>query len=620
MMILKCKMCGGDLEINEGMSVCECEYCGTKQTIPKIDDEQKINAMNRANHFRRQCEFDKAIEVYEKILHTSGDDAELFWALALCKYGIEYVDDPMTGKKIPTCHRMQYTSILDDVDYLEALNRADHIQKNVYKEEAEVIATIQKGILDISNKEDPFDVFICYKETDENGSRTQDSVLAQDIYYGLTEKGFKVFFSRITLEGKLGMAYEPYIFAALNSAKVMIVVGTKPEYVNAVWVKNEWSRFLMLMQKDKYKLIIPAYRGMDPYDLPDALSVYQSQDMSKLGFMQDLIRGVSKVLNGDKEKEIKSESVISVSSELSSNIVALLKRGHLALEDGEWDRAFDFFDQVLNSDAECAEAYIGQVFAKNKVANVEEYIEKLLKNTEMAEPTNHSMKLTEEQVTHAQNMLKENDIVDSICMVEGDKRYNYPTFVESRTEQKEKMLLFFNTDKLLKKVVRFDNGNGAVILARLQEGVLSVMDSRITEAKELDEVFKKEAETQVADAYQRLLDGVNKLIEDKEKKYGRLVFEYESGNTQKSQGQIKREFASFGIYKDAAKYVEKIEQTITAQEEKLSTLIDEKRDIMNSFQDLGIFAVRKRAELESQLRQINEEIEKFENEIKANKL
>ena len=42
MAILKCKMCGGDLEIIEGSSICVCEYCGTEQTVPKVDDERKV--------------------------------------------------------------------------------------------------------------------------------------------------------------------------------------------------------------------------------------------------------------------------------------------------------------------------------------------------------------------------------------------------------------------------------------------------------------------------------------------------------------------------------------------------------------------------------------------------
>ena len=118
-------------------------------------------------------------------------------------------------------------------------------------------------------------------------------MLANDLYHQLTQEGFKVFFSRITLEDKLGTAYEPYIFAALNSAKAMVVIGTRPEYFNAVWVRNEWSRYLSLISSGARKTLIPAYRDMDPSDLPEEFSHLQAQDMSKLGFMQDLIRGMS---------------------------------------------------------------------------------------------------------------------------------------------------------------------------------------------------------------------------------------------------------------------------------------------------------------------------------------
>lgn len=615
MIILKCKMCGGDLEINEGMSVCECEYCGTKQTIPKYDNDQKINAMNRANHFRRQCEFDKAIEIYEKILQTSGDDSEVYWALALCKYGIEYVDDPVTHKKIPTCHRMQYMSILDDVDYKEAISRADEIRKSVYIDEAETISTIQKEILDISNKEKPFDVFICYKESDETNSRTQDSVLAQDIYYGLSEKGFKVFFSRITLEGKLGTAYEPYIFAALNSAKVMIVVGTKPEYVNSVWVKNEWSRFLMLMQEDRHKMIIPAYRDMDPYDLPDALSVYQSQDMSKLGFMQDLIRGVSKVLEADGNKKEKIDNTTNIPTEVNANIVALIKRGNLALEDAEWDRAFDFFDQVLNSDAENADAYMGQLFAKNKVANKDEFIESLLSKTEKAELTVHSMKISEEHFECIQNMLSENAIVEFSYNDSELKNYTYETYSESRNNQKEQMVTFFETDKLLRKVIRFSEGNGTSILESLTNGVLSVMDARIADAQEHDKIVEQKISEKIDEVYKGLLDRVNIAIKEKSETYDKFVSNYEAGMLSMSYGQIKRRFIMFGDYKDAKKYVENIDAFVSEKEKELYKLVDEKREIMNSFGNLGLFAGKKRAALEARLNEIDSEKEKLEKII-----
>ena len=368
MSIFKCKMCGGELQINPGESVAVCEYCGTTQTLPKLDDDRRANLYDRANHFRRNNDFDKAAGIYEQILNEDKTDAEAYWSLVLCRYGIEYVEDPATHKRVPTVNRAQYTSIFDDEDYKAAIQYADAAQRVVYEAEAKVINEIQKGILEISQKEELFDVFICYKETDANGRRTPDSVLATDLYHQLTQEGFKVFFSRITLEDKLGTAYEPYIFAALNSAKVMVVLGTKPEYFNAVWVKNEWSRYLALIRGGAKKVLIPAYRDMDPYDLPEEFSHLQAQDMSKLGFMQDLIRAIKKLTEVDKPAA--KETVVV--QETAANTAPLLKRAFIFLEDGDWSSADEYCEKVLDLDPECAQAYLGKLMAELRVRKVDE--------------------------------------------------------------------------------------------------------------------------------------------------------------------------------------------------------------------------------------------------------
>ena len=364
-MIIKCKMCGGDIDFIPGATYGTCEYCGSTSTIPQAEDENKLNRYNRANHFRRQCEFDKAVAAYEKILEQDDTDAEAHWGAVISRFGIEYVEDPATHQRIPTCHRVQVASILTDEDYLAAVENApDEESRRIYQEEAARIAEIQKGILAISANEKPYDVFICYKETDENGQRTRDSQWAQDVYYGLTEQGLKVFFSRITLEDKLGQQYEPYIFAALNSAKVMVVIGSRPEYFNAVWVKNEWSRYLSLMKHDHKRLLIPCYRDMDPYDLPEELSMLQSQDMSKIGFMQDLLRGIQKVM---QQPTSAPQGVRVETATVETNapgVTSLLKRAALFLEDGDTASAREYYDRVLDIDPECAEAYMGKVCAE----------------------------------------------------------------------------------------------------------------------------------------------------------------------------------------------------------------------------------------------------------------
>ena len=364
-------MCGGDLDISEGMTVAECEYCGAKQTVPRAMDENLQNLFNRATTLRVKCEFDKAEKLYEKIIQADGTQSEAYWGLILCKYGIEYVDDPDTYKRVPTCHRASYDSIIADDDYKLALEHADIAQRTVYEEQAKEIDRIQREILALAQKEESYDVFICYKETDPNGQRTQDSVIANDIYYQLKNAGFKVFYAAITLEGKLGSAYEPIIFAALNSAKVMLAIGTKPEYFNAVWVKNEWSRFLKVIKKDRSKLLIPCYRDMDAYELPEEFAHLQAQDMSKIGFINDVVRGIEKVIKKDEPKPVV-EKITVTQTPAAANVAPLLKRVQIFLADGDWRSANEYCEKVLDQDPENGEAYLGKTMADLKVKKKEE--------------------------------------------------------------------------------------------------------------------------------------------------------------------------------------------------------------------------------------------------------
>ncbi|MBQ5329535.1 MAG: TIR domain-containing protein [Oscillospiraceae bacterium] len=371
MAVFKCKMCGGDLEVTEGMKVVECDFCGTTQTVPTVKDENIQSLFNRANTLRMKSEFDKAEAIYEKIVQAKEDECEAYWGIILCRYGIEYVEDPKTFKRIPTCHRTSYDSVIADEDYKSAIKYADLVQRIVYENEAKEIDRIQREILELSQKEEPYDVFICYKETDSAGRRTVDSAIANDIYYQLTQEGYKVFYAAITLEDKLGSAYEPCIFAALNSAKVMLAIGTKPEYFNAVWVKNEWSRYLRLMKNDRTKLLIPCYKDMDAYELPDEFAHLQAQDMGKIGFINDIVRGIKKVIVKDEQKA-PAFTAAAVASAPAGNAAPLLKRAFIFLEDEEWESADEYFEKVLDMDPECAEAYLGKLCVELEVTDIDE--------------------------------------------------------------------------------------------------------------------------------------------------------------------------------------------------------------------------------------------------------
>ena len=366
MAIIKCKMCGGDLNVAGDSQIAVCEYCGTQQTVPKQDNEKKLTLFARANRLRFSCEFDKAAGVYESIVAEFPEEPEAYWGLVLCKYGIEYVDDPATGKKVPTCHRSSFDSVLEDANFELVMEYSDVVTRKIYREEAKAIEELRRGIIEVSSREEPYDIFICYKETDENGQRTLDSVLAQDLYDALTEKGYRVFFSRITLEDKLGQEYEPYIFAALNSARVMLAVGTDYEYYNAPWVKNEWSRYLQLIAAGQKKSLIPCYKNIDAHDMPKEFAKLQAQDLGKIGATQDLLRGIDKLLGRT------AAPAPAPQPQTADPKAPLLKRAGMYLADGDFASARQYANRVLDLDPEEPHAYMYLLLAELKIRTVNE--------------------------------------------------------------------------------------------------------------------------------------------------------------------------------------------------------------------------------------------------------
>ncbi len=521
MAIIKCKMCGGDIDISPDKTFGTCEYCGSTMTLPKVDDEQRAAAFNRGNHFRRSGEFDKALAVYERIVAEDDNDAEAHWCCALCRFGIEYVEDPATYEWLPTCHRASFDSFLEDVDYLAAVEHSDGITRRQYQKDAAKIAEVQRGILATSQNEQPFDVFLCYKETGEDGQRTRDSLMAQEVYYELTEQGYRVFFARSTLEDKAGAEYEPYIFAALNSAKVMVVIGTKPEHFNAVWVKNEWSRFLSMMKKDRSKLLLPCYRDMDPYDLPEALSVLQSYDMSKIGFMQDLIRGVKKVVDAAKPQEAAKETVketVVVHNEGGSNVQALLKRGNMALEDGEWSKADEFFEQVLNQDAECGAAYLGKFLASKKSKNTQDFVQSYLSTAEASAPTAKNAEACSKDSDFIKACIEKYVIAPYLTEKEirqelvFDRAYcaERSAFFQAAIDTAKELL---DRDKNFVRAEKYSSGDAKKQCEILRTGLVDALHQKSEESKQAE----KAEQAHITEAYRAFLHEAERRIATKHK-------------------------------------------------------------------------------------------------------
>jgi len=109
---------------------------------------------------------------------------------------------------------------------------------------------------------------------------------------------------------------------------------------------------------------------MDAYDIPDELSSLQSQDMAKIGFIQDILRGVKKVLDADKVVPAAIVGGVAATAQVAApGVESLMKRGHLALEDGDWKGADEFFERVLDIDPQYAPAWIGKLCVEAQLSD-----------------------------------------------------------------------------------------------------------------------------------------------------------------------------------------------------------------------------------------------------------
>ena len=390
---LLCKACGGQLTREDNGYFCR--YCGTHWMVDAADD---IRAVDRANAWSalRDGDFEKATELFEHILLAQPKNHEAYWGRALARNGIMYVVDLNEAKKVPTCNNITEEPFLQSADVKKAIDLAPAGVANSYREQAERIEAIRVEWLEKARKEPPYDVFICFKDSDrEHGiERTTDSVDAQDLYNALTAEGYKVFFSRISLRNKVAEHYEPYIYNALKTAKVMIVFGEHAEYFNAVWLRNEWGRFKNYIEKgEKHKnSLVVVYKDMHPGDLPAALRARQCLNAADMTFLSDLNKHIARVI-AEVEKTvrldritIKGGQIAKKATTLNTNQIKVRELGDGAVaktdindkqmmdlakayfESGEWGDADKLLDDVLFNTPNLAEALYLKLLCKHKVS------------------------------------------------------------------------------------------------------------------------------------------------------------------------------------------------------------------------------------------------------------
>ncbi len=143
MSIVKCKICGTEFGAS-GASVGFCSSCGVKQTFPLINNEKMSELYLRADTLRMSGEYEKAMGLYEFIVAENPADAECYWRILLCRYGVSFSKDVKTNSVIITVGRPQNSTVFNDKDYKNAVFYADEDSRKIYEIEAHIIDEEQK--------------------------------------------------------------------------------------------------------------------------------------------------------------------------------------------------------------------------------------------------------------------------------------------------------------------------------------------------------------------------------------------------------------------------------------------------------------------------------------------
>lgn len=451
---LVCDTCGGKIDMvdaHHGICInCKSRYFFDSNLSTEVE-----NMLRDANKDLRMNDYDRAIIGFEDVLKNDKNNPEAHFGLFLAEFGIRYEDKGLS-RRIPTLDRFNEQSVYDNENYQNAVKYAtsEHLKKS-YKEQADEIEGIRLEIAKLVKECDNFDVFICYKKStleapDDPDKTTPEQKRARQVYNELFRQGYKVFFAEETLHNDpkyAGMKFEPVIFNALHTSKVMLLFTSRKEHTVATWVKNEWSRYLKLIrdgEKAAGSLITICVNGFNPGQLPPELNDSQALEDKDLNFFNSLMNRVQHFVNSYiaksslSRKEFKQKDLTSTKAiereKLEKRKFAKTQEVVIsATEEGELKNAYNFLEIGKFQLAESSFKKMLDKNERNDKARLGLEMARLCVKTE-ADYANH--------LWYCYNYVKEGD------------QYKLPEFEkllgEARTKELQEMLIKYFYQAVLK--------------------------------------------------------------------------------------------------------------------------------------------------------------------------
>lgn len=393
--IARCKTCGvvlDDLIRTAENGVVTCPACANVWTIARKDATPDTrNFLQIGEHDLDVGKYDDAFVAYQKAAELDPKEPEAYFGMALAEFKIRYLKDHTANRLQPICGEITDKRFKDGNSYLRALLNATDAQRSEYEKRAEEIDYILGEFYKLKQAGKRYDCFICVKVTDdETKLPTEDSKDADYIYRLLQEKGFTPFYSERELRNETGADYEARILYALYTSECMLVVCHNADYLQTPWVKNEYTRFLKLVNDEEKESdsITIVFNGKPIEKLPGRAGkiqginfVLREADEKVVKFVDAHTPEGKRRREEEKQKRIEQEKIIlrqieeqkkqqreleeklqniQGGSGFQATATSLLTRASQELSSEEYAKAEQFYDRVLEADPQNAEAWWGK--------------------------------------------------------------------------------------------------------------------------------------------------------------------------------------------------------------------------------------------------------------------
>ena len=423
----KCKTCGQPLDELVTLStngLVECPSCFNVWTVPKKEaSPEALQFLHMGEHDLDVGKFDDALVAYKKASELDPKEPEAYFGMALAEFKIRYLKDHVNNRLQPICYEVTEKKFTDSNGFLRALRYATAEQSAQYEKKGEEIDYILEEFYKLQQSGKRYDCFICVKVTDSDGKgATEDSKDADYIYNLLQDKGYKPFYSERELRNVTGADYEARILYALYTSECMLVVCRNEEYLQTPWVKNEYTRFLKLVndeekESDSITIVfndtpierLPGRAGkiqginfarrdadgkvvafVDAHT-PESKRRREAESRKKTEQQEAILKQIEEQKRVTEEQKKAQREIeqrlsnlqtmkVSAPTGATATVKSLLLRAQQELEAGERAQAKDYYVRVLDIEPDCSEAWWGLFLLDMGVKGEQQIIKKI--NTE----------------------------------------------------------------------------------------------------------------------------------------------------------------------------------------------------------------------------------------------